>query len=182
MNMGLNLVKEKYALKLKKKYFNLIYSILTYYYILLCILLHTTVYYCILLYTSVDYCILLYTTVYYCRLLYLGTPNNHRSGRVLDSRPKGRGFEPHRRHCVVSLSKNIKPSLVLVQHRKTRPFITERLLMGRKESNQTNKKNNHYHILKIADEVIRTNIRQIWQLTMHFNPLFCANLMFLGRN
>ena len=60
------------------------------------------------------------------------------SGRVLDSRPKGRGFEPHRRHCVVSLSKNIDPSLVLVQPRKTRPFITERLLMGRKESNQTN--------------------------------------------
>ena len=59
------------------------------------------------------------------------------SGRVLDSRPKGRGFEPHRRHCVVSLSKNINPSLVLVQPRKTRPFITERLLMGRKESNQT---------------------------------------------
>ena len=61
------------------------------------------------------------------------------SGRALDSRPKGRGFEPHRRHCVVSLSKNINPSLVLVQPRKTRPFITERLLMGRKESNQTNK-------------------------------------------
>ena len=61
------------------------------------------------------------------------------SGRVLDSRPKGRGFEPHRRHCVVSLSKNVNPSLVLVQPRKTRPFITERLLMGRKESNQTNK-------------------------------------------
>ena len=48
------------------------------------------------------------------------------------------GFEPHRRHCVVSLSKNIYPSLVLVKPRKTRPFITERLLMGRKESNQTN--------------------------------------------
>ena len=61
------------------------------------------------------------------------------SGRVLDSRPKGRGFEPHRRHCIVSLSKNINPSLVLVQPRKTRPFITERLLKGRKESNQTNK-------------------------------------------
>ena len=59
------------------------------------------------------------------------------SGRVLDSRPRGRGFEPHRRHCVVSLSKNINPSLVLVQPRKTRPFITERLLMGRIESNQT---------------------------------------------
>ena len=52
------------------------------------------------------------------------------SGRVLDSRPRGRVFEPHRRHCVVSLSKNINPSLVLVQPRKTRPFITERLMMG----------------------------------------------------
>ena len=27
------------------------------------------------------------------------------SGRVLDSRPRGRGFEPHRLHCVVPLSK-----------------------------------------------------------------------------
>ena len=66
------------------------------------------------------------------------------SGRALDLRPKGRGFEPHRCHCVVSLSKNINPSLVLVQPRKTCPFITERLLMGRKESNQTNK-SSYYH-------------------------------------
>ena len=36
-----------------------------------------------------------------------------------------------------SLSKNINPSLVLVQPRKTRPCLIERLLMGRKESNQT---------------------------------------------
>ena len=57
------------------------------------------------------------------------------SGRVLDSRPKDRGFEPHPLHCFVSLSKNINPSVVMVQPRKTRPFITERLLMGRKESN-----------------------------------------------
>ena len=41
----------------------------------------------------------------------------------------------------VSLSKNINPSLVLVQPRKTRPFITERLLMVRKESNKRNKTN-----------------------------------------
>ena len=61
------------------------------------------------------------------------------SGRVLDLRPKGRGFVPNWCHCVVSLSKNINPCVVLVQSRKTRPFITERLLMGRKESNQTNK-------------------------------------------
>ena len=64
------------------------------------------------------------------------------SGRVLYSRVKGRGFEPHWRHCVVSLSKTINPSLVLVQPRNTRPFITERMLMGRKESNQTNKQTN----------------------------------------
>ena len=31
-------------------------------------------------------------------------------------------------------------SVVLVQPRKTRPCLTERLLMGRKESNQTNKR------------------------------------------
>ena len=36
-----------------------------------------------------------------------------------------------------SLSKTHYPSLVLVQPRKTRPCLTERLLMGRKESNQT---------------------------------------------
>ena len=28
------------------------------------------------------------------------------SGRVVDSRPKGRGFEPHRRHCVVVLEQD----------------------------------------------------------------------------
>ena len=28
------------------------------------------------------------------------------SGRVLDWRPKGRGFEPHRRHCVVVLEQD----------------------------------------------------------------------------
>ena len=55
-----------------------------------------------------------------------------------DSRPSGRRFEPHQRQWVGSLSKNIDPSLVLVQPRKTRLFITERLLMERKESNQTN--------------------------------------------
>ena len=64
------------------------------------------------------------------------------SGKVLDSRPRGCRFEPHQRHCVGSLSKNINASLVLVQPRKTHPFITERLLMERKESYQTNKQTN----------------------------------------
>ena len=36
------------------------------------------------------------------------------SGRVPDSRPRGRGIEHHWRHCVVFLSKNINPSLILV--------------------------------------------------------------------
>ena len=66
------------------------------------------------------------------------------SGGVLDLRLKGPGFEAHRRHCVVSLSKNINPSLVLVQPRKTCPFISERLLLGHKESNQTNKMEEAY--------------------------------------
>ena len=59
------------------------------------------------------------------------------SGRLLYSRPRGRGFEPHWFHCVVA--RHIYPSLVPVQPMKTRPCLTERLLMVRKESNQTNK-------------------------------------------
>ena len=45
------------------------------------------------------------------------------SGRVSEPRlyTGRRGFEPHRRHCVMSLRKNINPSLVLVQPRKIRP-------------------------------------------------------------
>ena len=61
------------------------------------------------------------------------------SSRVLALRMRDHGFESHWRHCIVSLSKNINPSLVLVKPRKTGPFITEILLMGCKESNETNK-------------------------------------------
>ena len=40
--------------------------------------------------------------------------------------------------CLFHMYKTkFNPSLVLVQPRKTRPYITEILLMGRKESNQT---------------------------------------------
>ena len=76
------------------------------------------------------------------------------SGRVLDVRPRGRGFEPHRGHCIVSLSKNIYPSLELVQPRKTHTFITERLLMGRKESNQTKTYQNLFEKLFIKSAVL----------------------------
>ena len=65
--------------------------------------------------------------------------NTKKIGRaVVECLTQDQGFEPHRRHCVVSLSKTIYPSLVLAQPRKTRPYITERLLMGCKESNETN--------------------------------------------
>ena len=55
------------------------------------------------------------------------------SGRVLDSRLKGRGFEPHRRHCVVVLEQD---TFILAYYwfNPGRPSgITERLLIGRKE-------------------------------------------------
>ena len=45
----------------------------------------------------------------------------------------------HSNHSFYHHFRNINPKLVLVQPRKTSPFITERLMMGRKESNQTNK-------------------------------------------
>ena len=74
---------------------------------------------------------------------YLDSHNNfcERRGSVVECLTRDRGATG--RHCVVSLSKNIYPILVLVQPRKTRPFKTERSLMGCKESNQTNKQNNH---------------------------------------
>ena len=48
------------------------------------------------------------------------------SGRVLDSRPRGRGIEPHWRHCFVALGQDI---FFLASG------LSERLLIGRKESN-----------------------------------------------
>ena len=62
-----------------------------------------------------------------------------RSGRVLDSRPGIRASQASL-HCG-PWAIHIYPSLVLVQPRKTCPLacLTERLLMGRKESNKKKK-------------------------------------------
>ena len=77
---------------------------------------------------------------------------------MLDSRPRGRGFEPHQRHCG-PCARHIYPSLVLVQPRKTRPCLNERLLMGRKESNQTNYLTYlPIYSKKIFEENIRTSV------------------------
>ena len=66
-----------------------------------------------------------------------------RSGSVVECLTRDRGAAGSSVTGVTalwSLSKtHVYPSLVLVQPRKTRPCLTERLLMGRKESNQTNK-------------------------------------------
>ena len=69
------------------------------------------------------------------------------SGRVLDSRPRAAGSSLTVVTELCPLARHINPSLVLVQPRKTRPYITERLLMGRKESNQTNK---HMYVLHVS--------------------------------
>ena len=78
------------------------------------------------------------------------------SDRMLESRPRGRGFEPHRRHCVVSLSKNTYPSLVLIQPRKTCPYTTEKLLMGRQKSNQNT------YLLRFVEIIVRKIYFILW--------------------
>ena len=52
------------------------------------------------------------------------------SGRVLDSRLRGCWFEPHLRHCIVSLSKTLYPLLSTGSIRKTRLDMTGKMLNG----------------------------------------------------
>ena len=66
-----------------------------------------------------------------------------RSGSVVECLTRDREAADSSLTGVTALclrARHISPSLVMVQPRKTHPYITERLLMGRKEeSNQTNK-------------------------------------------
>ena len=65
-----------------------------------------------------------------------------RSGSVVECLSRDHGAAGSSLTGVTALcpsARHIDPSLVLVQLRKTRPFLSEKLLMGRKESNQTNK-------------------------------------------
>ena len=75
---------------------------------------------------------------------------------VLDSRPEGCGLEPH--HVLWSSARHIYPSLVQVRPRKTRSYITERLLMGRKESNRTNK--------QIFSACVHFTSNSLWRSTL----------------
>ena len=64
------------------------------------------------------------------------------SGSVVECLTRDRGAAGSSLTGVTALcplARHINPSLIMFQPRKTRPYITERLLMGRKGSNQTNK-------------------------------------------
>ena len=63
------------------------------------------------------------------------------SGRVIDSRPREAGSSLTGITALCHWARQVDPSLVLVQPRKTRPYISDRLLMRRKESNQTQQTN-----------------------------------------
>ena len=73
------------------------------------------------------------------------------------------GFEPHQRHCVVVLDQDtFILANILVQPRKTHPCLTERLLMGRKESNQTNKQILSYRKYKRHALSSRVHSASMW--------------------
>ena len=62
-----------------------------------------------------------------------------RSGSVVECLTRDQGAAGSSLSGVTALcpsARHINPSLVLVQPRKTHPYITEKLLMGRTESNQ----------------------------------------------
>ena len=92
--------------------------------------------------------------------------------------------------CVVILEQDIHPSLVLVQPRKTRPCSTIRLLMGRKESNQTVNKQTDKIVyagcllvtLLTARENVKSISFDIWQhkYLLAFKP--CENCNSLHDN
>ena len=58
-------------------------------------------------------------------------------------------------------ARHIYPSLVLVKPRKTRPCLTERLLRGCKESNQTKTKNNMQFMASTVCHSMPTHI-SVW--------------------
>ena len=52
------------------------------------------------------------------------------SGRVLDWRLRGCGFEPHQKHCVMSLSKTLYSQLSTGLTNEDLSDMTEKLLTG----------------------------------------------------
>ena len=70
------------------------------------------------------------------KVLYITAKMRKHSGSVVT---RDRGAAVSSLTALGPWATHINPSFVLVQPRKTLPYITVRLLMGGKESNQTNK-------------------------------------------
>ena len=70
----------------------------------------------------------------------------------------------------------LNPSLVLVQPSKTRPYITKRLLMGRKESNQTKQKSSY----NCGSD--STSCRSVLNPTLFINDLLLSDIEFRKKN
>ena len=62
------------------------------------------------------------------------------SRRVLESRPRDCGFEPHPLYCVIPTARNIDPCLILVRPRKILPDITEKKTVDKDVINQIKQK------------------------------------------
>ena len=80
--------------------------------------------------------------IQFCQICILIFCNQmrERSGSVVECLTQDRGAAGSSLTCVTALCPwawHINPSLILVQRRKTHPYIAERLLIRRKESNQT---------------------------------------------
>ena len=81
---------------------------------------------------------------------------------------------------------HIYSSLVLVQPRKTRPCLTERLLMGRKESNQTNRTKYRLTLMthkgwcvvkhQTNKQMIRQNIWRLWMPKINIQKTYMSLL------
>ena len=77
---------------------------------------------------------------------------------------------------VVSLSKNINSSFVLVQPRKTRPFITDRKIVVRqKESNQTNKTKSNEQVSICLDSPSEQDFTDYKVCDTKICQFFCKN-------
>ena len=90
----------------------------------------------------------------------LNLKGRERNGSVVDCLTRDREAAGSNLAGVTALcpcARHINPSLGLVQPRMARPYITERLLTGCKESNQTNQQKRHnYRFLKV--DILESNL------------------------
>ena len=89
-------------------------------------------------------------------------------GSVVECLTPDRGVKGSSLTGIITLcpwARHINPSLVLVQPRKTRPEITERLLMGLKESNQRNKIINYVTFHWVTCNFMQLANTPIWDET-----------------